>query len=73
VTLGICGYFVYSKFFMLPALFNQSSGYDVYRCHVVLCIIVAIMSVDVTHVSNYYIVDTMPVGNALVRCACRMF
>jgi hypothetical protein len=44
--------------------FNQSSGYDVYRRHAVLCIVVATMSIDVMHVSNYSIVDIRPVGNA---------
>jgi hypothetical protein len=54
-------------------LFNQSSGYDVYRHHVVLCIIVAMMSIDVTNVSNYSVVNIRPVGRAnlytvLARC-----
>jgi hypothetical protein len=52
---------------ILPALvaaFNESSGYDVYRHHAVLCIVVAMTSIDIVHISNYYIVDIMPVGNA---------
>jgi hypothetical protein len=31
---------------------NQSSGYDVYRRRAVLCIAVAMTSIDVMHVSN---------------------
>jgi hypothetical protein len=54
--------------------FNQSSGYDIYRCHEVLCIIVAMMSIDVMHVSNYSDVDIMPISNGnlyvvLARCS----
>jgi hypothetical protein len=54
--------------------FNQSSGYDVYRHRVMLCIIVAMTSVDVTHVSNYSIIDIMLVSNGnlyivLARCS----
>jgi hypothetical protein len=53
---------------------NQSSGDDVYRRHVVLYITAAMMSIDVKHVSNYSVVDIMPVINAnlyvvLTRCS----
>jgi hypothetical protein len=53
---------------------NQSSGYDVYRRHAVLCIVVTMMSIDVTHVSNHSVVDIMPVSNGnlyfvLARCS----
>jgi hypothetical protein len=62
---------------ILPALiaaFNQSSGCDVYSRHAVLCTVVAMTSMDVMHISNYYIVDIMPVGKAnfyivLARCS----
>jgi hypothetical protein len=55
-------------------LLNQSSGYDVYRCHVALCVVVAMTSTDVMHVSNYSTIDIMPVGNAnlyvaLAKCS----
>jgi hypothetical protein len=43
-------------------LFNQSSSYGIYRCHAVLCIVLA-MFIIILHVSNYSVVDTMPVGN----------
>jgi hypothetical protein len=51
----------------------QSSGYDSYRHHAVLCIVVAMMSIYVMYVSNYSVVDMMPFGNAnlyvvLARC-----
>jgi hypothetical protein len=42
---------------------NQSSGYDIYRRHAVLCIVVVMTSTDVTHVSKYSIVHMMPVSN----------
>jgi hypothetical protein len=53
---------------------NQSSGYDVYRRHAVQCIVVAMASVDVTHVSNYSIIDIMTVTDVklyvvLARCS----
>jgi hypothetical protein len=34
---------------------NQSSGYDVYRRGAVLCIVVAMTSIDVMHISNLYV------------------
>jgi hypothetical protein len=53
---------------------NQSSGYDVHRCHAVQCIVVAMTSIHVTHISNYSVVDIMQVGDAnlcivLARCS----
>lgn len=50
------------------------SACDIYRRHAVLCIVVAITSIDVKHVSNYPVVDIMPVGNAdlyivLAKCS----
>jgi hypothetical protein len=45
-------------------LFNQSSGYDVHRHHAVLCIVVAMTSEDFMYVSDYSIIDIMPVINA---------
>jgi hypothetical protein len=50
-------------------LINQSS-----RCLAVLCVTVAMTSVDVVHVSNYSIVYIIPVGSAdlyvvLARCS----
>jgi hypothetical protein len=50
---------------------DQSSGYDIYRHYVVLCIVVAMMSVDITHV-----VGIMPVGNAdlyVVHARCSSY
>jgi hypothetical protein len=37
------------------------TGYDVYRRHVVLCIVVAMISMDVMHDPNYCVVGIMPV------------
>jgi hypothetical protein len=45
----------HSKHMTVEYLLNQSSGYDDYRCHVILCIVVTVTSVDVMHVSNYSI------------------
>jgi hypothetical protein len=55
-------------------MFDQSSGYDVSRCRAVLCNVVAMTSINVTHVSNYSILDIMPVINGnlyvvLARCS----
>jgi hypothetical protein len=52
---------------------NQSGVYDVYKCHAVLCIIVAMVSIDVTHCSGYFVLEIMPVSNGnlyivLARC-----
>jgi hypothetical protein len=49
---------------------NQSSGYDVYRWHAVLHIVVAMMSID----SNYSVIDIMSIRNrnyyvVLARCS----
>jgi hypothetical protein len=49
-------------------VFNQSNGYDIYRRHAVLCIIAAMMSVDVMHVFNYSVVDIMPAMPAMQTC-----
>jgi hypothetical protein len=48
----------------MKIVLNQSGGFDVYRCHSVLCIIVVMTSIDVMHVSNYSVVDILPVGYA---------
>jgi hypothetical protein len=57
-------------------VFNQSSGYDIYRRHVALCIVVAMTSIDIMHVSNYSVVDIMTVGNAnlyVVLASCSSY
>jgi hypothetical protein len=40
-------------------LTNWAGGYDVYRHHAVLRIIVAMTSINTAHVPNYSIVDEM--------------
>jgi hypothetical protein len=49
---------------MVVTGFNQSRGYDTYRCRALVCIIVGTLSVYIMHISNYFIVDIMPIANA---------
>jgi hypothetical protein len=42
----------------VKTLFNQSSGYDIYRHHVVLCIVVEMTSIDV--IPTYLLTELSP-------------